>query len=301
MDQLIVAKKEIKFKLDHKKSKRFSNLTPLQKLILQAARTNNASYLQHVSNEHFALDFNYKDQKGRTPLFIAVENKNIEAVCELLKCGADVNIKCTDGNTCLHRLMICQDGDPRTELLINLLLTNCQYTKKQMQTRKKYHEKKGSAYQMLMLENRANLKNLNDMNKTALYYASKPRTGVYAWKNEVVNVIDQGQISYGDLKSPGDRRMKALIRKVKREEDIKAAVEARRRKNKVPNSLSMKQEEEARIRFEANRLKRPVNAKTRDIIDIVNIDGNGRVNADIYTHYDKLIRLEKKRKSQQVA
>ena len=95
--------------------------------------------------------------------------------------------------------------------------------------------------------------------------------------------------------------MKALIRKVKREEDIKAAVEARRRKNKVPNSLSMKQEEEARIRFEANRLKRPVNAKTRDIIDIVNIDGNGRVNADIYTHYDKLIRLEKKRKSQQVA
>lgn len=56
---------------------------------------------------HFAKEFNFKDSKGRTPLFIAVENKNIEVVRELLKIGADVNEKCIDGNTCLHRMMIC--------------------------------------------------------------------------------------------------------------------------------------------------------------------------------------------------
>lgn len=76
---------------------------------------------------------------------------------------------------------------------------------------------------MLMEKNRASLKVLNNMNKTAVYYASKPRTKVFGWQHNVVNMVDYQQITQGDMNSKGDKRMEALKRKVKREEEMHAA------------------------------------------------------------------------------
>ena len=109
-------------------------------------------------------------------------------------------------------------------------------------------------------------------------------------------MLDYNQITKGDLRSAGDRRMARLMRKVKNEEEIHAAVQARRMKNKTPSSLTMKQENEARVRFNANRLTKPVNDELRAVIDLVNVDSNGRYNADIYTRYRKKIKLEEEGK-----
>ena len=45
-------------------------------------------------------------------------------------------------------------------------------------------------YEMKMEENRANIRSLNDMNKTALYYASHARKKLFGWQPEVGNVLD---------------------------------------------------------------------------------------------------------------
>lgn len=76
-----------------------------------------------------AKEFDFKDHLGRTPLYIAVVNKNLEVVRELVRIGADINVKCENGNTCLHRMMLCKDGDPKTEQIINILLNNGQCTR----------------------------------------------------------------------------------------------------------------------------------------------------------------------------
>lgn len=130
--------KSIKIELSPAKRMNWYNLKPEQKLILQAARNNNVDYIQQMAKIHFANDFNFHDQFGRTPLYIAVINKNIECIRELIKIGADVNAKCENGNTCLHRMMLCKDGDPKTEQIIQMLLTNGQITKKELQTHKDY-------------------------------------------------------------------------------------------------------------------------------------------------------------------
>ena len=85
-----------------------------------------------MAETHFTSEFNFHDYLGRTPLYIAVICKNIEAVRELIKIGADVNAKCENGNTCLHRAMLCKEGDPRNEQIINILLNNGQQTIKQL-------------------------------------------------------------------------------------------------------------------------------------------------------------------------
>ena len=59
-------------------------------------------------------------------------NKNVEAVRELVRIGADVNAKGERGNTCLHRIMLCKDGDPRNEQIINILLNNGQVSKRKL-------------------------------------------------------------------------------------------------------------------------------------------------------------------------
>ena len=159
---------------------------------------------------HFANDFNFHDQFGRTPLYIAVINKNIECIRELIKIGADVNAKCENGNTCLHRMMLCKDGDPKTEQIIQMLLTNGQITKKELQTHKAYTDLHDLDYDMLMTKNTANIKTLNDMNKTALYYASKARKERFGWNSEVGNVLSYDQIAYGDNKTRQDREMKQM-------------------------------------------------------------------------------------------
>lgn len=63
---------------------------------------------------------------------------------------------------------------------------------------------------MLMTKNTANIKTLNDMNKTALYYASKARKKRFGWNSEVGNVLSYDQIAYGDNKTRQDREMKQM-------------------------------------------------------------------------------------------
>ena len=125
-EKLIAAKKEIPFDPEPLQRIEWFNLRPEQKLILQAARTNNVDYIRQMGQSHYTSEFNFTDQKGRTPLYVAVENKNIEVIRELVKIGADVNARCVDGNTCLHRMMMCRDRDPRNERIINILLNNGQ-------------------------------------------------------------------------------------------------------------------------------------------------------------------------------
>ena len=108
-------------------------------------------------------------------------NKNVEAVRELVKVGVDVNAKCKQGNTCLHRMMLCKDGDPRNEQIINILLNNGQITKKALNNHKRFHERMGTEYEQIATRNTANIRSLNDMNKTALYYASQARKDAFGW------------------------------------------------------------------------------------------------------------------------
>ncbi len=77
-----------------------------------------------MSETHFAKEFNFQDEQGRTPLYLAVVNKHVEVIRELMKIGADVNVKCEDGNTCLHRMVMFKDNDPVNEEIINILLNN---------------------------------------------------------------------------------------------------------------------------------------------------------------------------------
>lgn len=48
------------------------------------------------------------------------------------------------------------------------------------------------------------------------------------------------------------------------------------------------------MRYNANRFRKPVNDELRAVINTINIDTNGRLNADIYTHYKKLMKLDDK-------
>jgi len=58
-----------------------------------------------------------------------VIGKHVEVIRELVKIGADINAKCENGNTSLHRMMLCKDGDPKNEQIINILLNNGQVTR----------------------------------------------------------------------------------------------------------------------------------------------------------------------------
>ena len=68
-----------------------------------------------MTESHLAQDFNFHDRNGNTPLYEAVVARNLEIVKELVKKGADINAKCENGNTALHRIMLCRDGDTKTE------------------------------------------------------------------------------------------------------------------------------------------------------------------------------------------
>ena len=147
---------------------------------------------------------------------------------------------------------------------------------------------------MLARKNTANVKALNDMNKTALYYASNKRTKAFGWQHDISNVMNYDQIVNGDLRSVKDKRMHRLQRKVRREEEIHAAAEARKRECKMPTSLSVKQEAEAREHFIKNRITKTISDAHREVMNIVNQDSNGIVNAAFYTHYKKQLAKDKK-------
>ena len=102
-------------------------------------------------------------------------------------------MKCDNGNTALHRIMLSKDGDPKTEVIINLLLNNGQVSKKELHAHQRFHNefiKCQKPYELLLEKNRANIRSLNDMNKTALYYASHARKSKFGWQQEVGNVLN---------------------------------------------------------------------------------------------------------------
>ena len=74
----------------------------------------------------------------------------------------------------------------------------------------KCHEKLGTEYEYLFDQNRANIRLLNDANKTALYYASLDRKKKFGWQNEIGNVLNYEQITKGDLRSKLDKDMLKL-------------------------------------------------------------------------------------------
>lgn len=218
-----------------------------------------------MAQTHFNLELHdFRDQNGNTPLWVAAVNKNVEAFRELIKLGADVNVKCENGNTILHRLMLNKDTDPesirdmRNEQIINILLNNGQqFSKKDLADHVKFHEKVGTMYEYLFDQNRANIRLLNDANKTALYYSTHDRKEKFGWQNEVGNVMNYDQISKGDLRSKIDKDMRKLQKKVSKDEYMLAIYEMRRRKSKQPTSLTLEQEDRARLRFESNKIKEP--------------------------------------------
>ena len=64
-----------------------------------------------------------------------------------------------------------------------------------------------------------------------------------------------------------------------------AIYEMRRRKSKQPTSLTLEQEDRARLRFEANKIKEPKTDQQKEIIDIINIDNFGQLDTSIYHRY----------------
>ena len=92
---------------------------------------------------------------------------------------------------------------------------------------------------MLMLENRTNLKLLNDMNKTALYYASKNRQDRFGWQNDITNIMKYEHMMGGDTKTKADHAIERLQKKVTRDEIMQVIYEARRRKSKKASSLTL--------------------------------------------------------------
>lgn len=85
---------------------------------------------------------------------------------------------------------------------------------------------------MLMTRNTANINCLNEMNKTALYYATQARKKAFGWESSVGNIMDYQKMARGDNKTKEDREMKRLQKKVTRDELMQLTYELRRRKSK---------------------------------------------------------------------
>ena len=113
-------------------------------------------------------------------------------------------------------------------------------------------------YTTLYDKNRANIRMLNNMNKTALYYASKNRKKKFGWNQEIGNIMDYDKIVNGDNRSQSDLRMQRLQKKVRREEQMLEQHEARRKNSKQPNSLTLEQEDRARARFLNNKITKAI-------------------------------------------
>ena len=58
---------------------------------------------------------------------------------------------------------------------------------------------------MLVNQNTVNIRSLNDMNKTALYYASSNRNRKFGWNEEVSSVVDYTQLSKLDRTMKKDK------------------------------------------------------------------------------------------------
>ena len=117
----------------------------------------------------------------------------------------------------------------------------------------------GTDYEPILNRNTANLNALNDMNKTPIYYASPVRKRKFGWSAKIGNVLNYEQLTKGDLRSKGDIEMQELVDKINNEAKNKKAEEERRFKSKQPSSLTKAEEDIARTRFKANRIRGTMN------------------------------------------
>jgi len=58
--------------------------------------------LKKIANTLSPLDVNIKDFANKTPLYYACELNSQFIVTYLLNSGANINVKCVDGDTALH-------------------------------------------------------------------------------------------------------------------------------------------------------------------------------------------------------
>ena len=70
---------------------------------------------------------------------------------------------------------------------------------------------------------------------------------------------------------------------------MRATEDARRSKSKQPCSLTLAQENLARARFKANKIRGHMSRETRDLVDIVSMNHNGLIDNGIYHRYKKLL------------
>mmetsp|Transcript_25983 Transcript_25983/g.19568 ORF Transcript_25983/g.19568 Transcript_25983/m.19568 type:complete len:119 (+) Transcript_25983:698-1054(+) len=79
--------------------------------MFNACRKNNYGYIDK-NRERLTLPLLCsKNQRGNTPLYVAVANRHMDAARYLIERGVPVNIKNENGNTCLHKAFMNQDMD----------------------------------------------------------------------------------------------------------------------------------------------------------------------------------------------
>jgi len=91
------------------KRKGRKKLNKQQLLLINACRKNNVVYVKKNLIRLLKSDFNWKDEHGNTPLYIAVTYGNLDIAEYLLRLGAEVNGSNQYGNTALHKAMLIDD------------------------------------------------------------------------------------------------------------------------------------------------------------------------------------------------
>ena len=79
-----------------------NNLHIKQMALLNACKNNKANVIRNSAFEYSKHDLNTIDADGNTPLFYAAKHANTYLVNYLLRKGASVNKKCSNGNTAVH-------------------------------------------------------------------------------------------------------------------------------------------------------------------------------------------------------
>ena len=72
-----------------------------------------------------------------------------------------------------------------------------------MYVHQNYHKLTGTDYEMMLDKNTAEIGLLNDMNKTALYYASTKRNKNFGWNKQISNLVSYDEVAKSSRKESG--------------------------------------------------------------------------------------------------
>ena len=106
-----------------------NNLHIKQTALLNACRENKSNFLKKSTYNYSKPDVNILDKEGNSSLFYACKHHNFYMVHFLLKKGANVNKRCSNGNTALHAVFTSKRPNPTDQELykqadiIKLLVT----------------------------------------------------------------------------------------------------------------------------------------------------------------------------------